>query len=139
MLNVLKNRTSSTIFVSLFAACMLLLSGCSVVNDLQDIGSVGNAFLTALGKGDAAGAADLMHPRAKESGDITEGLKSSFIDRKFSLVSISNTKLENGVGELSGKCNLNDASGAPQVGDLTLQLQKDGDKWKVLNISCKIS
>jgi hypothetical protein len=138
---VLRNRNnpSSVTVVSLFAVCVLLLSGCSVVNDLQDISSAGNAFLAEISKGNVTGAAALMHPRSLESGDMAEALKTSFVDRKFGGATISGTKVENGVGELSGKCNLADGAGQLQAGDLTVQLQKDGDKWKVLNISCKIS
>ena len=129
----------STAVASILVAVMLLLSGCSVVNDLKDISSAGNAFVAAIGTGNAADAAALMHPRAQASGDLAAALKANFIDRKFGGVTISGTKVENGVGELTGKCNLADGSGNIQAGDLTMQLEKDGDKWKVLNISCKIS
>ncbi|HEY3290308.1 MAG TPA: hypothetical protein VGK87_09290 [Anaerolineae bacterium] len=128
------------VMASLFAAFSLVLSGCGVVNDLAEISGSGNAFLAALAKGDTAGAAAMMHSRALASGDMAAALKTSFVDQKFGGVSIDNTKVENGVGTLSGKCSLTDSSGQVQIGTLTLQLQKDtDDKWKVLNINCKVS
>jgi hypothetical protein len=134
-----RKNVVSTIVISIFAVLLLLLSGCSVVNDLQDISAAGNAFLAELGKGNAAGAAALMHSRSLASGDMAAALKENFVDRKLGDATINSTKVENGVGELSGKCNLADGDGKIQAGDLTMQLEKDGDKWKVLNISCKIS
>lgn len=134
-----RNNPVLTTLVSVFTVFMLLLSGCGVVNDLTEISTAGNAFLAELGKSNAAGAAALMHSRALASGDMAAALKSSFIDRKFSSISVNSTKVENGVGELTGKCNLADGSGAVQTGDMTLQLEKDGSTWKVLNINCKIS
>ena len=125
--------------ISVITLFMLLLSGCSVVNDLTDISGAGKAFLAEIDKGNATGAAALMHSRSLASGDMAGALQSSFADRKFSSISIDSTKVENSVGTLSGKCHLADASGALQIGDLTMQLEKDGDKWKVLNISCKLS
>lgn len=139
---VLRSRKNHVfvVFASLFAAFSLVLSGCGVVSDLAEISSSGQAFLAALGKGDAAGAAAMMHSRALASGDMAAALKTSFVDQHFGGVTIDNTKVENGVGELSGKCNLTDSSGQVQAGNFTMQLQKDTDnKWKVLNINCKVS
>ncbi|MCL4506740.1 MAG: hypothetical protein M1434_02175 [Chloroflexi bacterium] len=137
---VLKGRKSSiwTMLVGLLAVGSMLLSGCSVVNDLKDISDAGNTFLAALNKGDAAGAAAMMHSRAQQSGDMATALQENFVARKFGNTKVNSTKVENGVGELTGSCDLNDADGNPKSGDLTMQLQKDGDNWKVINVSCKI-
>ncbi len=140
MVNVLrmpKFPVLSKLF-SVVTLCLLFLSGCSVVNDLTDISTAGKAFLAELDKGNATGAAALMHSRSQQSGDMAAGLKAQFVDRKFSSQSINSTNIENGVGSLTGKCNLSDDSGTPKVGDMTVQIQKDGDAWKVLNVSCKV-
>ena len=134
-----RKNSVSTLAAGFLAVLLLFLSGCSVVNDLADIGSAGNAFLAELNKGNAAGAAALMHSRALASGDMAAGLQTGFVDRKFSDGTIDSTKVTNNVGEVSGKCNINDANGSVQAGVLTMQLEKDGDKWKVLNVSCKLN
>ena len=137
---VLKGRRNSVwaLLVSLLAVGSMLLSGCSVVNDLKDISDAGNAFLAALNKGDAAAAAALMHSRAQQSGDMATALQENFVARKFGNAKVNSTKVENGVGELSGTCDLDDVDGNPKTGNLTMQLQKDGDSWKVINIRCRI-
>ncbi|HEY3290309.1 MAG TPA: hypothetical protein VGK87_09295 [Anaerolineae bacterium] len=139
---VIRNRKNNVLvaFTGVVVVLSLLLSSCSVVNDLTDISTAGSAFLAALGKGDAAGAAAMMHSNAQRAGDMATALKAGFVDRHFGGFTVDNTKLENGVGELTGKCSLTDSSGTAQTGTLTVQLQKDTDgKWKVLNINCKVS
>ena len=53
----LRNRKSvaNTFIASIAAVLMITLSGCGVVSDLADIGTAGNAFITEMGKGNAAG------------------------------------------------------------------------------------
>ncbi len=125
----------SALIVALAAICAIGLSGCAgVVADLKGISDAGAAFTGAIANGDAAGAAAMMHPRGQASGDMVAAIKSAFIAQKFSDPAITNTSISNGVGELSGTCKLNDKGGT-----LTMQLEKDGDTWKVLNINCKVN
>ena len=133
-----RKNVTGTFVTSIIAVLLLSLSGCGVVSELADIGTAGNAFITEMGKGNAAGAAALMHPSAGSTGDLTTGLQQ-IIDRKLSGLTVSGTKFENNLGTLTGTCKLADASGKVVDGELTVQLQKDGDRWKVSYFLCKIS
>lgn len=116
------------------AVCALALSGCSVVDDLKGVSEAGTTFAATIVKGDAAGAAAMMHPKALASGDMAAGIQQVFIGQKFSDPVITGTSISNGIGELTGTCKLQGNSGT-----LSLQLEKDGGTWKVLNINCKIN
>jgi len=136
----LRNRKSvaNTLIASIAAVLMISLSGCGVVSDLADIGAAGNAFVTEMGTGNAAGAAGLMHSNAGSAAALTPALQG-IIDRKLSGMTVSGTKLENNIGTLTGTCKMADATGKVVDGELTVQAQKDGDKWKVNYFLCKIS
>ena len=136
----LRNRkiVANTFLASIAAVLMITLSGCGVVSDLADIGTAGGAFITEMGKGNAAGAAELMHSNAGTAAALTPALQG-IIDRKLSGMTVTGTKLENNIGTLTGTCKMADASGKIVDGELTVQTQKDGDTWKVNYFLCKIS
>ena len=120
-----------------FLTLALALCGCGVVNDLKTMSDAGNAFAAELTKGNTDTAVAMMHSKVLNSGDIKAALKEQFTDHKFGGVKIDSTTISNGIGELTGTCDLANAGGDLKSAALTIQLEKENDQWKVIYVSCK--
>jgi hypothetical protein len=116
--------------ISIGMLLVIILSSCSVVNELSNVSTTGTTFMTALRDVDLTTSWDMLAPSLQsEIGDRT--LWSDWASpRNFESWTFSNTQINNDQGQMDGEATIGN-----EIYTISLVLQKISEEWKVAGIN----